>query len=104
MPWFDDGHTYGAPAFGPPQAFTTLPAGSNSMTGGAGTQHSLSFGFATAPISVRESKVSARCTMNTWSRASTPTPITLPSTQWFGRGFGQNGSTSNAGASSSRAD
>src|SRR3954453_19381137 len=41
MPSFDDGHTYGAPATGPPQALTRLPAGSNSRTGGAATQHSL---------------------------------------------------------------
>src|SRR3954463_7926312 len=33
-PWFDDGHTYSLPGGGPPHAATTLPAGSNSMTGG----------------------------------------------------------------------
>ena len=29
-----------------------------------------------------------------WSRASTPTPMVDPRTQWFGSGFGQKGSTS----------
>ena len=36
--------------------------------------------------------------IQTWSCASTETPIVEPSTQWFGSGFGQNGSTSNRGA------
>src|SRR5215475_6690057 len=98
IPWFDDGHTYLLSSGGPPHAFTRFPAGSNSSTGGAGTQHSLSGGFCAAPISLVASKVSLRCTMNTWSFASTPTPMTLPSTQWLGSGLGQRGSTSKRGA------
>ena len=31
-------------------------------------------------------------------RRPTQTPIVMPSTQWFGSGFGQNGSTSKRGA------
>src|SRR2546423_1874673 len=96
IPWFDEGHTYFLSDGGPPHAATTLPAGSNSITGGAGTQHSLNFDL--APISDKESNVSARCTMKMWSRSSTPTPITLPSTQWFGSGLGHIGSTSKRGA------
>ena len=37
--------------------------------------------------------------MKTWSRESTPTPIAFPSTHLLGSGLGQNGSTSNVGAS-----
>ena len=36
--------------------------------------------------------------IQTWSRESTETPIVEPKTQWFGSGFGQNGSTSKIGA------
>src|SRR5690554_2166147 len=36
--------------------------------------------------------------IQTWSRESTETPIVEPSSQWFGSGFGQNGSTSKRGA------
>ena len=42
--------------------------------------------------------------MKTWSRESTPTPTTDPSTQWFGSGWGQKGSTSKIGASAVLAD
>src|SRR5947209_1109388 len=42
MPWLDSGQSYPLPL--PPHAFTRFPAGSNSSTGGAGTQHSLSGG------------------------------------------------------------
>src|SRR5206468_13063800 len=38
----------------------------------------------------------------TWSRSSTPTPMTLPSTQWLGSGLGHIGSTSNDGALTAR--
>ena len=34
----------------------------------------------------------------TWSRESTDNPMVEPMSQWFGNGFGQNGSTSNMGA------
>src|SRR5512146_3045513 len=61
MPWLDDGQSY--PLAGPPHALTRFPAASNSSTGGAGTQHSLIGGLAAAPISVRASNVSLRCTM-----------------------------------------
>src|ERR1700681_3917335 len=33
-----------------------------------------------------------------WSAPSTETPTVRPRTQWFGKGFGQSGSTSNRGA------
>src|SRR5262245_36597139 len=36
--------------------------------------------------------------IQTWSRESTDTPIVEPSSQWFGSGLGQNGSTSKRGA------
>ena len=41
--------------------------------------------------------------IQTWSCSSTQTPIVEPSSQWFGSGFGQNGSTSNIGACTLRA-
>ena len=39
-----------------------------------------------------------RWTIQMWSFESTPTPMTLPSSQWLGSGFGHIGSTSNRGA------
>src|SRR5688500_16295074 len=36
--------------------------------------------------------------IQTWSRESTERPIVEPNTQWSGSGLGQNGSTSNRGA------
>src|SRR5262245_34985723 len=36
--------------------------------------------------------------IQTWSRESTETPIVQPRIQWFGSGFGHNGSTSKRGA------
>src|SRR5215831_18522109 len=51
-----------------PQAFTTLPAGSNSITGAAGTVSRVSGELTRLP----------RVTMNTWSRESTQVPATSP--------------------------
>src|ERR1700704_5755280 len=54
--------------FRSPHAFTTLPAGSNSITGGAGTESSVSGELTRFP----------RVTMNTWSRESRHVPATSP--------------------------
>src|SRR5262245_62238962 len=51
-----------------PHAFTTLPARSNSITGAAGTESSVSGELTRLP----------RFTMNTWSRESTQVPATSP--------------------------
>src|SRR4249920_37440 len=51
-----------------PHAFTTLPARSNSMTGAAGTESSVSGELTRFP----------RVTMNTWSRESMQVPATSP--------------------------
>src|SRR6266851_73810 len=51
-----------------PQALTTLPAGSNSITGGAGTESRVSGELTRFP----------RVTMNTWSRESMQVPATSP--------------------------
>src|SRR5207247_1509173 len=65
---------------------TTLPSGSNSITGGAGLPTSFSW-------AVRLFGSAVGFTMNTWSFASTHVPPTFPVTQSFGRGLGQKGST-----------
>ena len=41
-----------------------------------------------------------RCTIQMWSSASTSTPMVGPISQWFGRFFGNSGSTSNVGTPS----
>src|SRR5215471_21558337 len=71
-----------------PQELTTLPSASNSMTGGADVARFLSLG-AGSPL----------VTANTWSRASTHTLPTDPSTHPSGNGLGQNGSYLNCGTS-----
>src|SRR5262249_21818913 len=63
---------------------------SNSITGGAGVARFLSLGAG-----------SPRVTANTWSRASTHTLPTDPSTHPSGNGLGQNGSYLNCGAATS---
>src|SRR5215471_349860 len=70
-----------------PHELTTLPSASNSITGGAGVAKFLSLG-AGSPL----------VTANTWSRASTHTLPTDPSTHPSGSGLGQNGSCLNCGA------
>src|SRR4051812_36536766 len=57
-----------------PQALTTLPSVSNSMTGGAGTESSVSGELTRLP----------RVTMNTWSCESTQVPATSPVDHGFG--------------------
>src|SRR2546430_9869902 len=57
-----------------PHAFTTLPAGSNSITGAAGTESRVSGELTRFP----------RVTMNTWSRESTHVPATSPVDQGLG--------------------
>src|SRR5439155_1672466 len=69
---------------GPPQAWRRLPAGSNSRTGGAGTQQR-ELG---SSVSVR-----GRWSTQTWSCASTATPDAWPMSHRFGRGLGHAGST-----------
>src|SRR6266853_3400158 len=54
--------------FRSPHAFTTLPAGSNSITGAAGTESRVSGELTRFP----------RVTMNTWSRESMQVPATSP--------------------------
>src|SRR6185295_7826272 len=51
-----------------PHALTTLPSRSNSITGAAGTESSVSGELSRFP----------RVTMNTWSRESTQVPATSP--------------------------
>src|ERR1700704_4813013 len=69
-----------------PHELTTLPSASNSMIGGAGVARFLSLG-AGCPL----------VTTNTWSRASTQTLPTDPSTHPSGNGLGQAGSYLNWG-------
>src|SRR5713101_1492446 len=71
-----------------PHELTTLPSTSNSITGGAGVARFLSLG-AGSPL----------VTANTWSRASTHTLPTDPSTHPSGSGLGQEASYLNCGAS-----
>src|SRR5258708_36964693 len=54
--------------FRSPHAFTTLPSGSNSITGAAETESSVSGELTRLP----------RVTMNTWSCESTQVPATSP--------------------------
>src|SRR5579863_8711731 len=69
-----------------PHELTTLPSASNSITGGAGVARPLSLS-AGSPL----------VTAKTWSRASTHTLPTDPSTHPSGRGLGQDGSYLNCG-------
>src|SRR6266849_6149880 len=71
-----------------PHELTTLPSASNSITGGAGVAKFLSLGA-----------VSPLVTANTWSRASTHTLPTDPSTHPSGSGLGQDASYLNCGGS-----
>ena len=66
------------------------------MGGAAKQQASANGGSSAAGISFGARL--PRCTIQTWSSESTETPIVEPSSQLFGSGFGQNGSTSNSGA------
>src|SRR5688500_1872570 len=95
MPCSLSGH--GCPAPGPPQAVIRLPLASNSITGGAGLQQSERGGVRAAPRSSSGSD---------WGRCTTQMPSPLaataaacPMSPWLGSGLGQNGSTSNTGAS-----
>src|SRR5688572_17704988 len=71
------------------------------MTFGAGMQQVPAGVFMPALASVCAFSDCWRWMIQTWSRESTETPIVEPSNQWLGRGFGQNGSTSNRGATPS---
>src|SRR5919204_455306 len=77
----------GSSSFRSPHEFTTLPAASNSMIGGA-----------SRPVFSSPSRTSCRLRMNTWPCASTQVPPSPPSTQRLGRGFGQLTSASYLGA------
>src|SRR5258705_9854904 len=70
-----------------PHELTTLPSASNSIIGGAGVARFLSLG-AGCPL----------VTTNTWSRASTQTLPTAPSTHPSGNGLGHDASYLNCGA------
>ena len=95
MPWFPVGQSYPGP--GPPQLRTRLPAASNARTGGAPAQHSPV--LSSNAFSLSASVAELRWTIQTTSWSSAQTPIVCPRIQWLGIGFGQNGSTSNRGAS-----
>src|SRR3954454_8071653 len=69
---------------------------SNTSTGGAATQHLASGGFCSAARSRGVSEV-GRCTTQIRSYLSVAMPETCPSSQLFGSGLGQNGSTWNCG-------
>src|ERR1700680_2544823 len=71
-----------------PHELTTLPTASTSITGGAGVAKFLSLGTSSPLV-----------TANTWSRASTHTLPTDPSTHPSGSGLGQDASYLNCGAS-----
>ena len=71
------------PSPGPPQAWTTAPAGSKAITGGVFSAPRWLFG---------------RWMIQTLSLESVATPTTLPSSQSPGSSCGQNGSTWNVGA------
>src|SRR6185503_11874718 len=96
MPWFDSGHSKPWP--GPPHEASSLPALSNFSTGGAPLQHSAIGVGSSAPFSLLLSVAELRWMIQMLSCASAHTPMVLPSSQWLGNGFGQNGSTSNFGA------
>src|SRR3954469_15113502 len=71
-----------------PHELTTLPSASNSMTAGAGVARFLSLGAGSPLVKTK-----------TWSRASTQTLPTDPSTHPSGNGFGHDGSNLNCGTS-----
>ena len=71
-----------------------FPSRSNARMGGAAMQHSAPPSTAPASPPVRL----PRWTIQITSESSTHMPMELPSSQAFGIGFGQNGSTWNIGA------
>src|SRR5215470_14748146 len=79
----------------PPQPCTTLPAWSNSITGGAGTQQ-ITFVAVDARFS-RASSELGRWLIQIWSCASTVMPPMVPMIQLLGSVCGQFGSTWNRG-------
>src|SRR5581483_5330104 len=92
---------------GSPHAWATLPAGSNSITGGDALDlncpPSVPVCVSAPPTPSGEVSApfwKARVTMNTWSWESTQVPPTSPVTQLSGSGLGQNGSTWKVGARS----
>src|SRR6185295_10271363 len=100
MPCSLSGH--GWPCPGPPHDAASAPLVSNSSTGGAGLQQRERGGVSVAP---RSSSVSdfGRCTTHTRSPL-VATPAACPISQPLGSGLGQNGSTSNTGASATAAE
>src|ERR1700750_1977763 len=83
---------------GPPQARSSLPLVSNSITGGAGTQHLVRGGLKLAAFSSSVS-VRGRWITQTLSSASTATPAACPMIQLFGRVCGHDASTLKVGGS-----
>src|SRR5205814_6117629 len=55
-------------------------------------------GFAIMAFSLPSSESAPRCATQTWSCASTATPVIEPKTQWLGSGCGQSGLTCRPGA------
>src|SRR5262245_15864830 len=81
---------------GPPQCLITLPAWSNTSTGGGATQHFASGGFCSAARS-RLLSDPGRCPTQTLLERSTVSPDTWPSSQLFGKSLGQSASTWHGG-------
>src|SRR5262245_29007879 len=77
---------------GPPQCLITLPAWSNTSTGGGATQHFACGGFSSAARS-RLLSDPGRCTTQRLLLRSTVMPDTWPSSQLFGKSFGHSAST-----------
>src|SRR5215467_3559146 len=81
---------------GPPQCLITLPAWSKTSTGGGAAQHLASGGFCSAARS-RLLSEPGRCTTQMLLLRSVVMPDTCPSSQLFGKSFGQSASTWNCG-------
>ena len=101
MPWGFRGHCAPVSGVPVPHACTTLPCASSSMTVGAAAQQVAMGGFCSIDVSSSVS-VSGRWVIQTWSFASTNTPVTDPITQLFGNSAGQVASMRKVGAAGVR--
>src|SRR6185437_9170103 len=81
---------------------STFPSWSNSITGGAATQHLVRGGLKDAAFSSSVS-VRGRWMTQIWSCASTATPAAWPMIQLLGSGLGHEASTWNFGPSPANA-
>src|SRR5258708_8353059 len=77
--------------FGTPQACSRLPAGSNAITAGGGTQHSPAGGLTAAAFSF-SSKSRGRLSTQITSLLSTYIPVMPSKVHLFGNSLGQVGS------------